>query len=150
MVCTSGVVAPARSQAAAFASDIAERMRANPSADALRPAFDNLDSEDVDCGETPPLCSDYYESGAKDGVSCTPVQMATHDINVLACGYLYNGARTGGVADRLPEGRFTISCGAACAGTPPSNATYEIRVFWTELQPRGGSIERSVSMAVTP
>lgn len=152
-----------RTQATLLADDMAERMRANITA-VDGNSFRAVNSAALNCNAAPnPYCGDYY-----DGVnpvaaqSCTPAQLASHDINVWFCGELNSGARRGGVQAQLPQASATITCTDV---NPPSGADgddctnrsslHTIAVNWSEPNPdsSGGAaatLNQSISITVQP
>jgi len=150
-----------RTLAAIFANDMAERMRANPSALYTDHAFLNVSSAAINCNVAPAnYCSASYDGSAQVApATCTNSQMAAYDINVWYCGEMNSGARAGGVQNSLPQGTATITCddinppsgndGDACTFSSPHTVT----VGWTEPNPqRNGpaTITQSIAVVIKP
>lgn len=91
-----------RHHAVTLAGDVADRIRANPTADIAYTAADGVDNNCV-----------------LGGVDCTPAQMAANDI------LLWKDQ----AANTLPGGDVTIVLTPEAGLVPP---TYQITVSWTE------------------
>lgn len=147
-----------RTQASILINDIAERVRANPTAiDAG--TFADVDSgDDIDCDAEPaPYCSTYYDgSNTVAAAACTPAQLAAYDINVWFCGEVHGDNREGGVSASLPQGSATIVCNDsdladALPCTPGS--THTISLSWEEPNPqRNGpeTVVQTISLNIQP
>lgn len=95
-----------RHHAVTIAGDVADRIRANPTAGAAYAAALGVDNSCV-------------TAGLSGGIDCTPPQMAANDI------LLWQVQAT----DTLPSGAVTVVFTAGAAGVPP---TYQITVAWVE------------------
>jgi type IV pilus modification protein PilV len=113
-----------RSQAMALANDLTERIYANRvGAQAGNYGglnFDVRNNVNVNlCNAAPnPVCGAQIGSA---GAACTPAQMATYDLFVIACGMPNGlGAFLGGADDLLPMAHVQVRClpqaGAVAAG----------------------------------
>ena len=101
-----------RHHAVTLAGDIADRIRANPSAAGAYTSAAGDEGVNHGC--------------VAGGIDCTPAQMAQNDIDIW-----HDEA-----AELLPEGEVDVLFTAAALGTPP---TYRIRIEWTEPNPAGGN-----------
>lgn len=146
-----------RSIASMLATDIADRMRANPTA-VNSGSFANVSTAAIACGTTPvPYCSEYYDgSNNQTAQTCTPAQLAAFDINVWYCGSVNGTVHGGGIANLLPAGASaTIVCNAAPC-TPGSQ--YTITINWTEVSAnrnsaatgQGATTPQQLSLTVLP
>ena len=150
-----------RTQATLLADDIAERMRANPTA-VDNNDFAAINSASINCTTAPtPYCGEYYNGSSQVAAqSCTPSQMATYDINVWFCGEMNSGARRGGVQALLPQATATITCtdidpaSGADGDTCTNRSSYHtITLGWSEPNPdqRSGTaatVNQSISVTV--
>ncbi len=100
-----------RHQAVILAGDIADRIRANPTAGI---AYNHLAA-----------AAGTDNSCVSGGIACTPAQMAANDIFIWQ-----DQADTS-----LPGGDIAVTFTAAVGALPP---TYLINVTWTEPNPLGG------------
>ncbi len=100
-----------RHHAVTLTSDIADRIRANPTAGATY-------NHAAGAGGTPHNCVD-------GGVDCTVTEMAENDI------FLWNAQ----AVDTLPAGTVEVAHTPASLGAPQS---YQITVRWNEPNPLGG------------
>ena len=136
--------AESRSTASMLASDIADRMRANPTA-VDNNDFSNIDTTNISC-LSPPVkqCGDYYDGSAHvTATSCTADQMATYDLKVWYCGTTNGTAQHGGFSSSLthpllPSGRATINCNdsdPSDADACTNGSTHTITVSWTPTNP---------------
>jgi type IV pilus assembly protein PilV len=146
-----------RTQASLLANDIAERMRANPTA-IDNNTFLDIDSADIDCSAPPATyCSAYFDGDAAvAAASCTSAQLATYDVNTWFCGEVNSGARTGGVAGSLPQSSAAIACtdaDGADADACSIGSTHTITLSWVEpnTQRNGdATVEQSISIILQP
>jgi type IV pilus assembly protein PilV len=117
----SGRSALLRTQAIVLATDMADRIRANPTATISYRKAEN------DTGTVTAACNPA-------GAGCTPAQMAAHDIAswIGVVDDRYDSPAVGRLA--LPTGRGTIMVDDA---TLP--ATYRIIVQWSEAGPQGAN-----------
>ncbi len=152
-----------RTQATLLADDIAERMRANPSA-VDGNAFMAINSATINCATNPnPYCGEYYNGTALIAAqSCTTAEMATYDINVWFCGERNSGARRGGVQALLAQATATITCtdvnpSAGADADPCTNRSsrHTITLGWSELNPNrsagaAATVNQSVAITVQP
>lgn len=113
-----------RHHAVTLAGDIADRIRANPTAAGAYDHRANATGTDNSC--------------VSGGISCTPAQMAANDIFVWQA-----------QADAtLPAGDVDVTFNAALGGVPN---TYVILVTWTEPNPLGGiAPSYTISIPVLP
>jgi len=100
-----------RHQAVILAGDVADRIRANPTAGAAYNHLANATGTNNSC--------------VAGGVNCTPSQMAANDI------FIWQNQAD----DSLPGGDIAVTFTAAVGALPP---TYFINVTWTEPNPLGG------------
>ncbi len=156
-----------RTQATLLASEMAERIHANPLA-AVRGEydFDAIDGGDQPRCDTPPrpLCA-ITEADQRDdpNYGCTTsAELAAFDLYLVNCGFpgddspLGGGtpAHRAGIDDLLPLGALRV----ACQGAPA--VTCEVRVRWEEVlaEPRDvdgdgqpdNTIGREVAMSFAP
>ncbi len=101
-----------RHHAVTLVGDVAERIRANPTAAAQYGHVAAATGTDNSC--------------VTGGIDCTAAEMAANDIFIWQ-----NEAQ-----DMLPGGQIAIVFTAAAGGLPP---TYQISVLWTEPNPIGGA-----------
>jgi type IV pilus assembly protein PilV len=147
-----------RVQATVLANDIAERMRANPTAvnDNL---FMDVDTANINCNVVPEkYCAEYYDgtSTTVKADDCDSTEMATYDLNVWNCGVSSNGTRAGGLQQFLPGASAQISCidtnpAGGDADLCTDRSPHTITVSWTEINPdpKGEpTITQNISMNV--
>ncbi len=122
-----------RSKATFLASDIAERIRANPLGN-----YTNINMTENDCGAQPEdICSNYNSGTAAD---CTAAQMATFDVWAWACGMPVNtGVVPGGVTNVLTGGTGSVQCndidnGVDADACSPGSA-HTITITWGAVDP---------------
>lgn len=109
-----------RTVASLAATDLADRMRANP----IAVANAQYDSEYVlaTC-KTPP--AKYCEAT----VVCTPEELANYDVFRVNCGVSDDGFQTGGAQYDLPVAYMSVSCDSV---TCTSGVEHTIEVRWNE------------------
>ncbi len=100
-----------RHHAVTLAGDVADRIRANPTAGAAYNHAANATGTNNNC--------------VAQGVDCNPAEMAANDI------FLWQAQAD----DTLPAGDVAVTFTAAAGVTPPN---YQIDVTWTEPNPIGG------------
>jgi len=161
----ANVSSEARSKATLLASDIIERMRANPlGVQNTNPAADNqyanIDTSTLNCGTNPdPFCSNY--SGGGTAQNCTAAQMAAFDAWVWGCGLpVAAGVQRGGVTNLLPNGSASVTCNdnGTVPGDPCSpGSTHTVTISWDENSPNattgttaGTNTTQSISLVVVP
>ena len=152
----------ARSKATLLASDIIERMHANPLGVDTND-YANINTNNFNCNANPnPFCSD--NSGGVLLVTavggCTPAQMATFDTWVWACGMRVTGKDVlrSGVTKQLIGGTGTVVCNDIIAGDGDNcspGSSYDVTVNWNERSPNatdnnaaGETILQTISMQV--
>jgi len=158
----ANVSSEARSKATLLASDIIERMRANP----LGVAANNYSALAVsklangNCSVPTParICSNTNTTAA---VNCTASQMATFDEWVWGCGLTpAAGAQRGGVINLLPNGSASVTCNdnGTVPGDPCSpGSTHTVTISWDENSPNattgttaGTNTTQSITLVVVP
>ncbi len=145
-----------RTQATLLISDIAERVRSNPTA-VDNDLFAIIDSSaNIDCTTFPATyCGEYYDDDAVvNAASCNSTQLANYDLNVWFCGINADGARAGGVQASLPQATATIACndtnppagddGIDCTDGSP----HTITLNWTELNPNRTAADNTVTQTI--
>lgn len=148
----------ARSKATLLASDIIERMRANPlGVDAN--AYSALNVTRVGGGgcslATPAkICSNTSTTSAT-AVTCTATEMATFDAWVWGCGLTpAAGAQRGGVINLLPNGSARVTCLDSTAGDGDPctlGSPHRVVVNWSDLNPEdGAAVVQNITLVVTP
>jgi len=145
----------ARSKATLLASDIVERMRANPSG-VVAGAYHGIAASKTICEGTRPVpfCSSTSDNSEDIPPCPTATAMAAFDAWVWACGMAPPGVRKGGVTNQLPGGIARVTCNDnnpddnfPC--TPGSQST--ITVSWNELNPTNGAATRqTISLTIIP
>ncbi len=145
----------ARSKATLLASDIVERMRANPLGVAAGAYHGIAASKTICAGVRPvPFCS---STSGNNGIvpSCTTgATMAAVDAWVWGCGMAPPGVQQGGVANQLPNGMASVTCNDndpddAFPCTPGSQNT--ITISWNELSPTDGAFTpQTISLTIVP
>jgi len=149
-----------RTHATILVDDIAERMRANPTAVDSN-LYMGVDSAAIDCAVIPgTYCGEFYDTATSTitaAATCNPTQLATFDISIWYCGVQSSGVLTGGVQSVLPQASATITCvdtdppsgadGDACT----NNSPHVISLSWSELNPNRTSATASTTqtLAVT-
>jgi len=146
----------ARSKATLLASDIIERMRANP-VGLTDNDYANITTAGAGCGVQPnPFCSNTSSSIAAD---CTTAEMATFDAWVWACGMppANGNVQPGGVTNQLNQGTGTVVCtdvDTTDADACSEGSTYTVTVTWNELSPdaatSGVDTLQALSLSVVP
>jgi len=135
-----------RTQAILYANDMAERIKANPTAVANND-FD-VSSATIDCSALPvPYCEGYYNEDSSEAVTaanCSASQLASFDINTWYCGIARSTGtptnRGAGLSTQLPQTSATISCtdsDVTDADLCSPNSTHTITVTWRTLKGRG-------------
>jgi type IV pilus assembly protein PilV len=138
----ANVSSEARSKATLLASDIIERMRANPLGVANND-YANIDTTAIGCGTAPaPFCSNTSSTTA---ASCTPTEMASFDAWVWACGMPTAGTVLGGVTNQLNQGTGSVVCDTAPCVV---GSTYTVTVGWNETNLNTG--DAATSGVATP
>ncbi len=152
-------------QAVLALNDMAERIRANPTAVKDNAFLSISSAADVDCTVMPaPYCSSYYDTGTSSGitgVSCSPAELVTYDLNVWFCGEATiadGSARTGALSGSLPGASFTISCtdiDTTDADACTAGSTHDIVISWNERNAdnrtnAGAAIARNIRMTIQP
>ncbi len=144
-----------RTQATLLISDIAERVRSNPTA-VDNNIFRNADSAaNIDCTTFPATyCGEYYDDEVVNAASCNSTQLANYDLNVWFCGINADGTRAGGVQASLPQATATITCNDT---DPPSGvdadvctngSPHTITLNWTELNPNRTAAQNTVTQTI--
>lgn len=149
----------ARSKATLLASDIIERMRANPLG-IDNNQYTNIDTAGLGCDGNPPVPFCSSNSGGITLVTapggCTPAQMAAFDAWVWGCGMPVANAdvQRGGVTNQLINGAGSVSCNAdPCI----PGSSYTVTVSWDERRPNatdtddaGDIHNQDIELVVTP
>lgn len=149
----------ARSKATLLASDIIERMRANPlGVDADGYAAINIANLDCNANPNPFFCSNTSTSGIAE--DCTPAEMAVFDAWVWGCGLPVGDAQRSGVQNILLNGTATVTCNdndAIDADACSPGSPHTVTVSWDEGSPsatdtiNAGDIQnQTISLTVTP
>ena len=111
-----------RTTASLFATELADRMRLNPSAVA-----NALYEGEV----TRIICSSEANVKSCDGDDlCSSSEAAAYDLNITACGRTLGSERSGGVFYQLPSPALSIDCGTA---TCTSGIEHTITIGWNEV-----------------
>jgi len=148
----------ARSKATLLASDIIERMRANPLG-VTNNDYANITTAGAACGTPPtPFCSN--NSGGVTVANCTTTaQMAALDAWVWACGMPTASATVvrGGVTNQLSQGTGAVVCNdgdLTDTDTCSAGSTYTVTLTWNERSPdaatAGADTLQTLSLAVVP
>lgn len=149
----------ARSKATLLASDILERMRANP-VGVTNNNYANVTTAGAGCAAAPnPFCSNNAAGVAV--ASCTTAEMAAFDAWVWACGMPIANANVvrGGVANQLNQGTGLVVCNDVPGDVDPCTAgsTYTVTVTWNELNlnstdaaTSGADTLQTLSLVVVP
>ena len=153
-----------RTQASLMASDIIERMRANPTrVDAGH--FMDIDAAtaDIDCTTIPATyCGEFYDEtdGLTVATNCNATQLADYDLTTWFCGVNYSGTLVGEVVNTLPQATATIVCTDTDPASGPDgnpctpDSPHTVTIGWQELNPNksGGAatITQGVSVTVIP
>ncbi len=140
-----------RSIAVMAANDYAERMYA------ARPGvnlglYGGYDSSTINCAAEPAsICATQSDTTTPD--ICSPVEMATYDRYVAACGYPITDGRYGGIQTLLPAGRLVSQClnAAGAAAACAVGMRHLITVSWQERgsQTDGTSAIQTVNYQMT-
>ncbi len=121
----------ARSTATLLATDIVERMRANPLGVESN-QYVGINTAGLGCGAAPnPFCSNTSNSDASD---CDVAEMATFDAWVWACGMpvANNDVQRSGVTNQLNQGVGSVTCN----NTPCfPGSSYTVTITWDERSP---------------
>jgi type IV pilus assembly protein PilV len=154
----ANVSSEARSKATLLASDIIERMRANPLG-VVNNNYANIDTAGIGCGAAPdPFCSNNSGGIALVTASggCTPTEIASFDAWVWACGMPPANANVvrGGVTNQLNQGTGTVVCNDdPCL----ADSTYTVTVSWNETNLNTGDAAtagvdtlKNISLVVVP
>lgn len=160
----ANVSSEARSKATLLASDIIERMRANP----LGVAANDYSAINVtrlangNCSVATPakICSNTSTTAA---VNCTAAQMATFDEWVWGCGLTpAGGVQRGGVINLLPNGSASVTCtdnDNTDVDPCSPGSTHTVTISWDENSPNadtnagitaGGNTTQTISLVVVP
>ena len=142
-----------RTQTTLLISDLAERLRANPTA-VDNNLFLNVDEADIDCTTLPsPYCAEYHNgSSLVTAENCNPAQLAAFDLNTWFCGPSSDGQRVSGVDDLLPQATFSIICNDSDnsdADGCTNNSPHTLTIGWTEPNPNRSSADPTVSPSVS-
>jgi len=111
-----------RTSASLAATELADRMRLNPSAVA-----NALYEGEVELAS----CTDSTVVKSCDGDNlCSSEEAAAYDLNRIACGRVLDGQRTGGVFYQLPNASLSVNCdGVPCA----LEVEHTIVIDWNEV-----------------
>ncbi|PWQ98608.1 type IV pilus modification protein PilV [Leucothrix pacifica] len=109
-----------RTVASLAATDLADRMRANP----IAVAAAHYESAYVLA-----TCKNPPEKLCESTVLCTPEELADYDVFRVNCGVSDDGFQTGGAQYDLPEAFMSVSCASA---TCTSGIEHTIEVRWNE------------------
>jgi len=147
----ANVSSEARSKATLLASDIIERMRANPLGVANN-SYANINTAAIGCAVQPdPFCSNTNGATA---ASCDATEMASFDAWVWACGMPTAGTVRGGISNQLNQGTGTVVCDTApCL----PGSTYTVTVNWSETNlntgvagSAGANTTQNIALVVLP
>jgi type IV pilus assembly protein PilV len=124
----------ARGQATQVASDIIERMRANPLGVSAN-AYANIDSSALACNTPPsPFCSNSRSVTASN---CSALQMATFDVWIWGCGMpVSSGIVSSSIKNQLSAGTASVVCIDADLNDTDAcspNSIHTVSVSWDEL-----------------
>jgi type IV pilus assembly protein PilV len=138
-----------RSDATILANDIAGRVHANDKGVFVQGAaqnehYSNVDTTAINCAAPPALCSANPGNPvvAACGAAGGPNSMAASDIFEFACGL----SGTDGV-NSLPGGFATVTCDTAGC---PIGSQLTVNVNWSEVNPQGNAIVKTVTMVFAP
>ena len=149
-----------RTQATLLASDLAERMHANPGGASNLATADpnsnylNINFNGVDCNADPsPYCSNTSDGSAEN---CTASEMAVFDATLWMCGL----SQYDGVLDILPIDPDITTVTVTCNDTNPGDAdactpgsSVQIDINWPSLTEKGADkkpITKTVSLVTVP
>jgi len=137
-----------RAKALLLAENMATQMRSNTEA-IENGWFDSFDYSSISCAARPvPYCQ-ASSSGAGD--YCTPAELASFDIALVACGDWGGTDSRQGVVGSLPNGELNVACDASPCD---AESTYTVSVSWTEGQrvtsDRDDTVVRSVQVRMRP
>ena len=149
----------ARSKATLMASDIIERMRANP-VGVTDNNYADINTAGIGCGGKPiPFCSNTSTATA---ASCTTAEMASFDAWIWACGMppANGNVQPAGVINQLNQGTGNVVCndGDTTDADPcSSGSTYTVTVTWDERSPNstnaatsGANTTQNIAVVVVP
>ncbi len=122
-----------RSRATDLAMSLADRMRANNSANS-----DYLTAA-VSCAAPATICAMNPDDASNTAANCTPQLMAAYDLWEISC---LNGAQ-----DSLPGGDLTVTCSdIPCL----ASSTYQIGVSWQTKRTDAGFDTEEVIVNIMP
>jgi len=131
-----------RTTASLFATELADRMRLNPSAVA-----NALYEGEV----TRLICNSEVDVKSCVGDNfCSSSEAAASDLNVAACGRTLDTDRSGGIFYQLPNPSLSVDCGTA---TCTSGIEHTITIGWNEVddQDEGTDVQaRSYELNFVP
>ena len=111
-----------RTAASIAATELADRMRLNPSA--VANALYEREVEKTVCRET-----DTTKSCDGDNL-CSSTEAAAYDLKMSGCGRTQGSERSGGIFYQLPNSTLAISCGTvSCA----AGIEHTINIGWNEV-----------------
>ncbi|RVU84039.1 type IV pilus modification protein PilV [Leucothrix sargassi] len=111
-----------RTAASIAATELADRMRLNPSAVSAALYEGEVNRT---------LCSSSSTVKSCDGDNlCSSTEAAAFDLQLSACGRMQNGERNGGVFYQLPNSTLSISCGEVDCD---SGIEHTISIEWNEV-----------------
>jgi len=109
-----------RTVASLAATDLADRMRANPVA---------VTAGDYASEYVLATCRVLPEKVCEAKTLCTPDEVAIYDMYRVNCGVAVDGFQTGGAQYDLPQAYMSVSCSTAPCG---SGVEHSILVRWNE------------------
>lgn len=141
----ANVSSEARSKATLLASDIIERMRANP-VGITNNNYANITTAGADCGDQPNTFCSTSSSGIAD--DCTTAEMATFDAWIWACGMPHTNGDVvpGGIINQLKQGTGTVVCddgNTADADACSAGSIYNVTITWDERNPNSTDVATS-------
>lgn len=111
-----------RTTASIAATELADRMRLNPS------AVENAMYTGVIASAS---CMSKTSVKSCDGDNiCSFSEAAAYDLNGVACGRVQDGQRTGGLFYQLPNASITVNCGISICD---ADVEHTIAVSWSEV-----------------
>lgn len=130
--------AHSRTVATMYATELADRMRANP----LGVSGGFYSAETLSCSSV---------TACRRSTYCTPQQVASFDLQEIMCGMKRALKMEGGVKNQLVNGTLSVTCPAGCAS---NKAVHNIRITWGETAVHRSQVNnsstKSLLVSVTP